>query len=198
MDTLRYLDYLAARFGAAGGEMESGIHFDNLAQVSRDFSLVINCTGVGARLFVPDPEVEPHRGQIVIVAGITQPYAVVCDDPPLLYAIPRGHDCVLGGTNEVSENCNPDPAATRAIVRRCSRALEIAPPQILSERVGLRPFRRTGVCLSADELPDGRRVIHNYGHGGSGFTLSWGCARAVFALANYRPTQGSETDSRAT
>jgi hypothetical protein len=43
-----------------------------------------------------------------------------------MYAIPRGHDCVLGGTNEVSENCNPDPATTRAIVRECSRALEIA------------------------------------------------------------------------
>jgi D-amino-acid oxidase len=192
MDTSRYLDYLAARFRAAGGEVESGIHFDNLAQVSRDFSVIVNCTGVGARAFVPDPEVEPHRGQVVIVAEIPQPYAVVCDDPPLMYAIPRGHDCVLGGTNEVSENCNPDPATTRAIVRECSRALEISSPQILTERVGLRPFRRTGVCLSTAELADGRRVIHNYGHGGSGFTLSWGCARAVFALANSPPYSGRE------
>jgi D-amino-acid oxidase len=109
-----------------------------------------------------------------------------------MYAIPRGHDCVLGGTNEVSENCNPDPATTRAIVRECSRALEISSPQILTERVGLRPFRRTGVCLSTAELADGRRVIHNYGHGGSGFTLSWGCARAVFALANSPPYSGRE------
>ena len=186
LDTSRYLDYLTGRLRAAGGEVESGIHFDNLAQVSRDFSLVINCTGVGARVFVPDPEVEPHRGQVVIVARIPQPYAVVCDDPPLLYAIPRGHDCVFGGTNEVRFDRDPDPAASRAIVAECSRVLKIAPPAIIAERVGLRPFRRAGVCLEAGQLGDGRRVIHNYGHGGSGFTLSWGCARAVFALADAR------------
>jgi inosose dehydratase len=70
-----------------------------------------------------------------------------------------------------------------AIVAECSRVLEIEPPEVLGERVGLRPFRRAGVCLRADRLRDGRRVIHNYGHGGSGFTLSWGCAEAVFDVA---------------
>jgi D-amino-acid oxidase len=182
-DTTIYLDYLAERFRRAGGEIRSGIRFDHLEEVGKEFSLVINCTGVGAKILLPDPEVEPHRGQVVIVPGIAQSHAVVCDGPPLMCAIPRGHDCVFGGTNELSSNREPDPATTAAIVAECSRVLEVEPPKVLAERVGLRPFRRTGVCLRADRLRDGRRVIHNYGHGGSGFTLSWGCAHAVFDLA---------------
>jgi D-amino-acid oxidase len=39
------------------------------------------------------------------------------------------------------------------------------------------------VRLERDQLPDGRTVIHNYGHGGAGFTLSWGCAREVLDFA---------------
>ena len=186
LDTTRYLDYLAARFGAADGEIESGVRFARLEKVACDWELLVNCTGVGARTLVPDPAVEPHRGQVVIVPRIAEPYAVVCDDPPLMYAIPRENDCVFGGTNEQSSVREADPAQTAQIVAECSRVLEIEPPPILGARVGLRPFRRAGVCLRADSLGDGRRVIHNYGHGGSGFTLSWGCARAVLGLTYTR------------
>lgn len=182
-DTTIYLDYLAARFRRAGGEIQSGVRFDHLEEVSGEYSIVINCTGVGARTLLPDRAVEPHRGQVVLVARTPPAHAIVCDDPPLMYAIPRAGDCVFGGTNELSSNREPDRSTTAAIVTECSRVLEIAPPKILGERVGLRPFRRAGVCLRADQLRDGRRVIHNYGHGGSGFTLSWGCARAVLDLA---------------
>lgn len=182
-DTTIYLDYLAARFIRAGGEIQVGVHLEHLEGVSRDCSLLINCTGVGARTLLPDPEVEPHRGQVVLVPKVAPSHAVVCDDPPLMYSIPRAHDCVFGGTNDVSADRNPDPATTVALVAECSRVLQIGPPEVLGERVGLRPFRRTGICLRADLLRDGRRVIHNYGHGGSGFTLSWGCAHAVLALA---------------
>ncbi len=182
-DTTRYLPYLTNRFRSAGGQIEGGIHFENLEQVSAEGGLMVNCSGVGARTLLPDPDVEPHRGQVVLVPGIPQSHAVVCDDPPLMYAIPRAGDCVFGGSNDLSADRNPDPATSARILAECSRALEIEPPPILSERVGLRPFRRSGVCLRADRVRDGRRLIHNYGHGGSGFTLSWGCARAVLTLA---------------
>ena len=183
MDTTIYLDYLAARFRRAGGEIQVGVHLDRLDEVNRDCSLLINCTGVGAKTLVPDPEVEPHRGQVAIVPRTPQSHAVVCDGPPLMYAIPRSNDCVFGGTNELSADPDPDPGTTARIIAECSRVLEIEPPKVLRECVGLRPFRRTGICLRADQLRGGRRVIHNYGHGGSGFTLSWGCAHAVLALA---------------
>ena len=184
MDTTIYLDYLAARFLKAGGEINANVHFEKLEDVDTKFDLVINCAGIGARELVHDADLEPHRGQVAIVPRIERlSCAIVCDDAPLMYAIPRTNDCVFGGTNEVSDNLTADPATTSRIVAESSRVLNIERPPVLAERVGLRPFRRSGVRLERDQLPDGRTVIHNYGHGGAGFTLSWGCAREVLDLA---------------
>jgi D-amino-acid oxidase len=184
MDTTIYLDYLISRFQKAGGEIQGNIHFEKLDDVDPRFDLVINCAGIGARELVHDVDLEPHRGQVAIVPKIDNlKCAIVCDDDPLMYAIPRTNDCVFGGTNDVSDNLKPDAATTKAIVAECSRVLEIESPRVLRERVGLRPFRKSGVRLEKEKLRDDRTLIHNYGHGGSGFTLSWGCAENVFALA---------------
>jgi D-amino-acid oxidase len=60
--------------------------------------------------------------------------------------------------------------------------LKIKKPNFVAKRVGLRPFRKSGVRLERARLRDSRTIIHNYGHGGSGFTLSWGCAEEVVQL----------------
>ncbi len=183
-DTTIYLDYLANRFQKAGGEINAGVRFDKLEDVDPTFDLVINCAGIGARDLVHDLDLEPHRGQVAIVPKIDNfKCAVVCDDAPLMYAIPRKNDCLLGGTNEVSEDRHVDPVTTKNIVAECSRVLNIASPRVIAERVGLRPFRKSGVRVEAEKLRDGRTVIHNYGHGGAGFTLSWGCAENVFRVS---------------
>src|SRR5206468_10512238 len=183
MDTTIYLDYLAARFGKAGGEIHANVHFEKLEDVDRKFNLVVNCAGIGARELVRDHDLEPHRGQVAIVSRIEGlSSAIVCDDAPLMYAIPRRNDCVFGGTNDVSDNLAADPATTSQIVAESIRVLNIDKPHVLAERVGLRPFRRSGLRLEREHLRDGRTVIHNYGHGGAGFTLSWGCARKVLEL----------------
>jgi len=183
MDTTIYLDYLAKRFLAAGGEINGNVRFEKLEDVSPAFDLVINCAGIGARELVQDIDLEPHRGQVAIVPKIDNlSCAIVCDDPPFMYAIPRTNDCVFGGTNEISDNLDADPTATVRILDECSRVLKVDNPTVLAERVGLRPFRKSGVRLERDRLRDGRTVIHNYGHGGSGFTLSWGCVEEVFRL----------------
>ena len=184
MDTTIYLDYLAARFLKAGGEINANVHFEKLEDVDTKFDLVINCAGIGARELLQDVNLEPHRGQVAIVPRIDGlSCAVVCDDAPLMYAIPRTNDCVFGGTNELSDNLTADPGTTSRIVAECSRVLNIDKLPVLAERVGLRPFRRSGLRLEHDQLRDGRTVIHNYGHGGAGFTLSWGCAREVLEAA---------------
>jgi D-amino-acid oxidase len=184
MDTTIYLDYLTARFHEADGEIRANVRFEKLEDVDAKFDIVINCAGIGARELVRDADLEPHRGQVAIVPKIEGlSAAIVCDDAPLMYAIPRANDCVFGGTNDLSENLAADSATTQRIVAECSRALNIDKPRVLAKRVGLRPFRKSGVRLERDRLVDGRTVIHNYGHGGAGFTLSWGCAREVLDIA---------------
>ena len=183
MDTTIYLDYLAAWFLKAGGEINANICFQKLEDIDPKFDVVVNCAGIGARELAHDADLEPHRGQVAIVPRIKDlPYAVVCDDAPLMYAIPRRNDCVFGGTNDLSDDLAADSVTTARIVAECGRALKVEKPNVLSERVGLRPFRKSGVRLERTRLDDGRIVVHNYGHGGSGFTLSWGCAENVFGM----------------
>lgn len=185
MDTTIYLDYLASRFLEADGQIIENMSFEKLEDVDPKSDLVINCAGIGARELVHDADLEPHRGQVAIVPRIKRlRYAVVCDDTPLMYAIPRTNDCVFGGTNELSDNLAVDDATTTRIVAECARTLRLEKPDVLVERVGLRPFRKSGVRVERTGLSDGRTVVHNYGHGGAGFTLSWGCADEVFQLAS--------------
>jgi D-amino-acid oxidase len=71
--------------------------------------------------------------------------------------------------------------------------VNLAVPRISAERVirttvGLRPHRDGGFVLRADRLND-KTLIHNYGHGGAGMSLAWGCGTLVADLA--RPTNAT-------
>jgi D-amino-acid oxidase len=70
----------------------------------------------------------------------------------------------------------------RALVERLSRQVGARPTaRITKEVCGLRPVReKYGPRVEKDATDP--RVIHNYGHGGAGVTLSWGCAAEVVAL----------------
>jgi D-amino-acid oxidase len=143
--------------------MRPAVHLERLEEIPREFEIIVNCAGVGARELVADADVEPHRGQIVLVSKGDLDHAIVCDEPPLMYAFPRSGDCVFGGTNEISSDRELRPVETALILQECARVLSIAPPPVLGERIGLRPFRKTGVRLERKSLGDGRPVIHNYG-----------------------------------
>jgi D-amino-acid oxidase len=183
IDTTTYVPYLRQRFATAGGTTHAGTAIARLRDIPAEYPYIINCAGVGARELANDTAVEPRRGQVALVAALPLDHAIVCDDPPLMYAIPRARDCVWGGTNTVSHDLAPSAADREAITTECARVLELGTsPTLLGDRVGLRPFRHGGVRLQREQLSDGRTVVHNYGHGGAGFTLSWGCAADVLTL----------------
>ncbi|MEP6738502.1 MAG: FAD-dependent oxidoreductase [Chryseolinea sp.] len=52
---------------------------------------------------------------------------------------------------------------------------------LIKETVGLRPFRKNGFRIEKEQFGS-KTIIHNYGHGGSGWSLSWGCAQLVLPL----------------
>jgi D-amino-acid oxidase len=146
---------------------------------------VINCTGLGARELTDDALLVPLLGQIVIAeVGAADQATTVTDDrdhDAIFYIIPRRQELVLGGCSlpfPYGGTPEIDGAITARILAHAQR-LGIRVGAIKAERVGLRPFRAE-VRLERD--PTHPRVIHNYGHGGAGFTLCRGCADEVVAL----------------
>jgi len=183
VETPIYLPWLMRQIEAAGGELQVHAYAD-LDEALRDCPQIVDCTGLGARELVPDPSVYAVRGQVVRVRnpGLSRVWIDEYSGGGITYIVPRSHDVVLGGTaDEREEDTTPDPARTPGIVARCAR-LEpaLADAEVLSLAVGLRPAR-PAVRLELEQRPGGR-VVHNYGHGGAGVTLSWGCAAAAAHL----------------
>lgn len=71
----------------------------------------------------------------------------------------------------------------RAIApQRRLASVKVARDRVIREVVGLRPYRDEGFVVAAEKL-ENKLLIHNYGHGGAGITLSWGTAALAADLA---------------
>lgn len=180
------LRWLRERFLRAGGTV-SVRDVADLAEAEAAAPVVVNCTGLGARELVSDPAVRPVRGQLVIVENPGVRNWLVSTDAvagTTTYLFPQPDRLVLGGTTEVDEwSLTPDPAVAAQIVERCARLRPaVAGARVLGHRVGLRPSRPV-VRLEREVRGGGGVLVHNYGHGGAGVTVAWGCARVAAGLA---------------
>src|SRR5580704_4972198 len=75
-------------------------------------------------------------------------------------------------------------SATKRIAGAASPRLprvNVSPDRVIRVIAGLRPFRPSGFVVRAEKLND-KLVIHNYGHGGAGITLSWGTGLLAVGL----------------
>jgi D-amino-acid oxidase len=141
--------------------------------------LVVNCTGLGARELAGDDQIIAERGQVAYVRA--QPDTrCLCDEDQLIYVLPREDVCVVGGTNERGDEDDTvrDEQTELLLSRARSIVPELASAKLLGARAGLRPARLGGPRVERVD-----RIIHCYGHGGAGVTLSWGCAQEVVKLA---------------
>ena len=180
-DPRRYLPWLRDRVVGAGGTL-TRIALPALPARG----VVVDATGVAARALAADPRVRPVRTHVAVLENpgldawwwdLAAPFSV----------LPHGDVVVVEGPGDEGDwNPTPDPDAGRLLAQRAGELVpRLRDARVVGVRVALRPARAS-VRLEAerkptDEDPD-RTVVHCYGHGSLGFTLSWGCADAVARL----------------
>lgn len=160
--------------------------------------IVVNCTGLSASTLggVEDKSLYPVRGQIVLVRNDPGGnYSISGSDDSMdetAYVITRGAGggTILGGSLQIG-NSDPqvDPNLAMRIMRRCisfcpqliqtgSRLEEL---DIIRHSVGIRPSRHDGARVQKERMGD-LVIVHNYGHGGTGYQCSYGCAEDAVNL----------------
>ncbi len=187
IDSSVYMPYLERELVAAGGKLVVR-EIQALSQLFGECDIVVNCSGLGARLLANDSDLHAARGQVVKVKRKPEdrPLMNVGSQTKFAHCIPRGADTVLGGTYEDnSESLEPSVAETAAIIDRCSgllpRLASLSAHEIIETSCGLRPVR-SAIRLDCESPAKNKFVIHNYGHGGAGYSLSWGCAADVVKI----------------
>ena len=178
-----YLRWLVDRVEELGGTITRLA----LSALPSGGAVVVNASGLGGRLFARDGSVVPVRGQVVLVeqVGLDRWWLDAGDQRtgrPATYVVPRSADIVLGGTEDEGEwDRAPDPVTSERILARATDLVpELRGAKVLATRVGLRPARPA--VRVEEEAGTAGRVVHCYGHGGAGVTLSWGCADEVADL----------------
>lgn len=167
-----YLTWLVGRVEALGGTL-TRLQLGALPE----HALVVNCAGLGARRLGADRTVVPVRGQVAVLEqfGLDRWWL---DPAGPTYVVPRAHDVVVGGTDVEGEWSRvPSPETAAELLERAARLVPgVRGARVLGHRVGLRPVRPS---VRLERVGD---VVHCYGHGGAGVTLSWGVADEVVGL----------------
>jgi D-amino-acid oxidase len=212
IDTDHYMGFLRQTVAAKGGKfITARISGDLLKQEDRLLAkygadAIVNATGLNAYETAADKTVTPLRGALVRVVNdgtkfplVTEALCVSHDDThgaeaeDIVFIVPRNdRTLILGGLVQPHVYSLDLTLESPEIVRmreRCNNfvpGLENAEYDVDPLVQGLRPFRESNVRVEREQRKkaDGShsRIIHSYGQGGSGFTLSFGCASDLVSL----------------
>lgn len=215
IDMTRYLPWLERRFEVElGGSFVRARLLDLGEPFEEGFELVVNASGLGARRLAHDDAVVPIRGQVVHAPNVLHLDTVLCDESrgrPCTYVIPFPDHVVIGGTfepDEWIEECDePSLAAMLDRARELLARNGVPHAERLGRQrtrvlAGLRPGRKLGaqedcVRLERVDRAPGQPVVHAYGHGRAGVTLSWGTADEVARLVTGGARRGTDVEPPA-
>ena len=170
---------------------------------------IVNCAALGSIEIANDTSMYPLRGALIRVKdeqGLIDGAHCIAhketssDEQSMIFIVPRGkkNTVILGGLVQMDqwgESMSVEDPLIRQMYDGCLnflpelRALPLDKKEPI--RVGLRPFTQANVCV---ESVPGTHLFYNYGHGGAGVTLSWGCAQEIIQRIQTRFQQeASET-----
>ncbi|PHH89214.1 hypothetical protein CDD83_6486 [Cordyceps sp. RAO-2017] len=209
INTDKAMAYLMALVMAKGASMESRKLDKPIRdigkQLLRDFDAqaIVNATGLGAKELANDPDVYPVRGAVRRVENthrgqfrhLNDAYLVPAQrdennhPTKTVFIVPRNDDVLYVGSiiqpNNDELKLTPDSPEVQVMWDRASefmpslRHAGFCPGYPFAQ--GLRPFTTKNAKVRADENAD-FPLVHNYGHGGSGWTLGVGTARCAVAI----------------
>lgn len=190
------INYLKSRYSIAF--MTREISGDLLAQESEllnfyEADVIVNCTGINSKELVADDTVFGLRGAYIRIINDGSRFPKVNeamnvqldgeDSDDMVFIVPRNNNTlILGGMAELNKlDLNINLENSDLLKKMFERDLHFHPDlkngQIDPDypiSVGIRPFRKGHVRVERERKDS--NIVHNYGHGDSGYTLSFGCA----------------------
>ncbi|EMR64765.1 putative fad dependent oxidoreductase protein [Eutypa lata UCREL1] len=168
-----------------------------------DADVIVNCTGLQGEVLAGDDTVYPIRGGLIRVindgtdfpkvdAALTITADAAGSANEIVFLVPRNDNILLiGGIAEPNEwdlNLTLESPIIRRMRERCEKFLpglkdaQVDPEYPFAQ--GLRPFRGKNVRVERELRRTGSRIVHSYGQGGAGWSLSFGCAQDVAMLVD--------------
>jgi len=176
-EPVRFMPYLMKEFQAKGGIIKR-TRVTDLNNLLTEYDCVVNSTGAEARSLTGDLEIKPLRGQVMRVHAPWIRTVVLDDLDDGNYVIANQESVVVGGTHQLDDWDFTPRKQDTSFIRSGGQCLEptLSRAKETNHWVGMRPGRNS-VRLERDG-----RIVHNYGHGGSGITIFQGCAEDAAQL----------------
>ncbi|KAI0407997.1 nucleotide-binding domain-containing protein [Xylaria palmicola] len=207
IDTDKAMHWLTSLVEKKGARLVTEAIEDDLLSIEDSLrarfkaDVIVNCSGLQSLTLAGDRTVYPIRGGLIRVindgtvfpklnAALTITADAAHSSNEIVFLVPRNDNILLIGGITESHKWDLDLSLETPIIRRMRDRCDKFLPGLKDARLdaeyplaqGLRPFRKSNVRVERELRRTGSKIVHSYGHGGAGWSLSFGCAQDVVML----------------